>query len=343
MPVREYTHYYPKKKSKSLVVCIALLCVAALLLTSLTIYTVLQENNHELMAESQQVQLEQLQSQNAEMQSVLSSVSQQQAEEVEGLKSQLSSASSQIASQSKVIKKKDKTIKSMKTSISLSDAGKTTKTTKEQAVPSREPEDLTGKKLVALTFDDGPGPYTERLLDEMKKRGVRATFFLLGVKVDQYPELVKRMAEEGHALGNHSYNHENLSKLSLSGIENSMDKTAGKIHKLVGFDPEIMRCPGGACSDTVKKYAKSAGIPIAYWDVDTRDWESRNVNAIMKVCFGKDGIEDGSVVLLHDIHETSVDASLKIMDRLIEEGYTFVTMPELIMAREGKIEPGKVY
>ena len=346
MPVRERMHYYPKKKNKSLVVCIALLCVAALLLTSLTIYTILQEDNHQLAVESQQVQMEQLQSENAALQSALSSAEEQQAamsEKLDGLESKLDSASSQIASQSKVIEEKDKTIQSMQTSISLGDADITTTVTKDQALPDRDYPDVKDKKLVALTFDDGPGPYTERLLDEMKKRGVRATFFLLGVKVNQYPELVKRMSKEGHAIGNHSYDHENLSKLSLSGIQSSMDKTAKRIKDILGYNPEIMRCPGGACSDTVKKYAKSAGIPIAYWDVDTRDWESRNVNAIMKVCFGEDGIQDGSTVLLHDIHKTSVDASIKIMDRLIEEGYTFVTMPELIMAREGKIKAGQVY
>ena len=346
MPVRERVHYYPKKKNKIVMVCVALLCVAAVLLTGLTIYTVLQENRIQHAVESQQAQMDEMMSQNAEMQAALSSAQQHQSslnEKMESLESKLSSASSQIASQSKEIKKKDKTIKSMQTRISLNDAGKTTVVTKDQDLPDRDYPDYKGKKLVALTFDDGPGPYTERLLDEMKKRDVRATFFLLGVKVDNYPELVKRMAEEGHAIGNHSNNHENLSKLSLSGIESTMDKAAGKIKKLVGHNPEVMRCPGGACNDTVKKYAQSAGIPITYWDVDTRDWESRNVNAILKVCFGEDGIEDGSIVLLHDIHKPSVDASIKLMDRLIEEGYTFVTVPELIMAREGKIVAGKVY
>ena len=342
MPVRERVQYYRKKKSKALVVCVALLCVVSLLMTGLIIHTVMQGN----YTQRQQAQLDEIVSQNALLQSQLSSAGEQQAsmdEKLESLESQISAASSQIASQNKAIKKKDKTIKSMQTRISLADAGKSTMVTKDQDLPDRDYPDVTGKKLVALTFDDGPGPYTERLLDEMKERGVRATFFLLGTRVDRYPELIKRMDAEGHAIGNHSYDHENLSKLSLSGIRDSMDKTAKKIKKIVGYNPEIMRCPGGACNDTVKKYAKSTGIPIAYWDVDTRDWESRNVNAILKVCFGENGIKDGSVVLLHDIHEPSVDAAIKLMDRLIDEGYTFVTMPELIMAREGKIVAGQVY
>lgn len=342
MPVRERVHYYRKKKSRALVMCLALLCVAALLLSGLTVYTVIQGK----AVSNQQQQMEELTEQYAALQSQFASAEdhrQSQDKQLKKLESQLSSASSQIASQSKALKKKDKTIKSMQTRISLNDAGKSTVVTKDQALPDRDYPDLKGEKLVALTFDDGPGPYTERLLDEMKKRNVKATFFLLGTKVNNYPELVKRMDAEGHAIGSHSNDHENLTKLSTSGIKNTMDKTADKIRKILGYNPEIMRCPGGACNDNVKKYAKSVGIPIAYWDVDTRDWESRNVNAIMKVCFGKDGIEDGSIVLLHDIHKTSVDASIKIMDRLIEEGYTFVTVPELIMAREGKIVPGKVY
>lgn len=346
MPVREKVHFYRKKRSRSLIVCMALLCVAALLLTGLTVYTVLQGSQNQKAIESQQAQMDDLMSQNALLQSQLSSAQdQQQSQEdkIEGLESQLSAASSQVASQSKVISKQNKTIKSMQTRISLKDAGKSTTTTKDQALPDREYPDVSEKKLVALTFDDGPGPYTERLLDEMKKRDVRATFFLLGTRVNSYPDLIKRMDAEGHAIGNHSNDHENLTTLSLSGVRSTMNKTAQKVKKILGYNPEVMRCPGGACNDTVKKYAKEAGIPIAYWDVDTRDWESRNVDAIMDVCFGKNGIKDGSIVLLHDIHETSVDASIKIMDRLIDEGYTFVTVPELIVAREGKIVPGQVY
>ncbi len=342
MPVRERVHYYRKKKSRGLVTCLTLLCVAALLLSGLTVYTVIQGK----AVSNQQELVNELLDQNKALQSQFASAEDHQKSQdkkLEKLESQLSSASSQIASQSKELKKKEKTIKSMQTRISLNDAGKSTVVTKDQALPDRDYPNVAGKKLVALTFDDGPGPYTERLLDEMKKRNVKATFFLLGTKVNNYPELVKRMDAEGHAIGSHSNDHENLTKLSSSGIKSTMDKTADKIRKILGYNPEIMRCPGGACNDNVKKYAKSAGIPIAYWDVDTRDWESRNVNAIMKVCFGKDGIQDGSIVLLHDIHKPSVDATIKIMDRLIEEGYTFVTVPELIMAREGKIVPGKVY
>jgi len=112
----------------------------------------------------------------------------------------------------------------------------------------------------------------------------------------------------------------------------------------LGHKPVVMRCPGGNYNNKVLAYAKNAGIPIAYWTVDTRDWESRNVGAIMGVAFSEDGIKSGSVVLMHDIYETSVDAAVQMVDRLQKEGYTFVTVPELIYTKNNKvIEAGKLY
>ena len=207
--------------------------------------------------------------------------------------------------------------------------------------PEGEYSDYAGQKIVALTFDDGPGPYTARLLDELQARGARATFYVLGTRVDAYPKLIRRMAAEGHAIGNHSNAHNMLHRMDLLGVRNEMGKCAEKIEKLLGYRPSTMRCPGGNSSDTVKQYAKEAGIPIINWSVDTRDWESRNKEAILKVA--KANIKDGSIVLLHDIHEVSVDAAIELMDWLIEEGYTLVTVPELLHARRGGAEAGKTY
>ena len=123
-----------------------------------------------------------------------------------------------------------------------------------------------------------------------------------------------------------------------------MDAAATKVEKLLGHKPEVMRCPGGNYNKKVLEYAKKAGIPVAYWSVDTRDWESRKVSSIMSIAFGEDGIKNGSVVLLHDIYETSVDAAIQMVDRLKKEGYTFVTVPEMIYAKNEKmIEAGKQY
>ena len=211
-------------------------------------------------------------------------------------------------------------------------------------LPEHGPYDMyEGQKIVALTFDDGPGPYTEELLDFLKQEGVRATFFVLGTRVDSYPKLIRRMAAEGHEVGNHSNAHNMLNKMNLVGVRNEMGKCAEKIEKLLGFRPSVMRCPGGNKNDAVHQYATEAGIPIAYWSVDTRDWESRNKDKILEVAFGKNGIKDGSIVLMHDIYKTTVEAAKEMILRLKAEGYVFVTTSELIEARRGGIVAGKQY
>lgn len=253
----------------------------------------------------------------------------------------------ELEEKNKEIKKKDSTIKSLRTQISLKKGGTTKKggatTYRQNLPPFVNHGDYAGKKIVALTFDDGPGPYTARLLNELKKRGVRATFFVLGDRVNSYPNLIRRMEAEGHVVGNHSNTHANLTRLSANGVYNEMNNCATKIERLLGHKPAVMRCPGGNCNANVKAYAKKAGIPILYWGVDTRDWESRNVNSILKVAFGKNGIKNGSIVLMHDIYPTTVDATIKMVDRLLADGYVLVTVPELLNAREGGIVPGRVY
>ena len=204
-------------------------------------------------------------------------------------------------------------------------------------------DDYEGQKIVALTFDDGPGPYTAELLDFLKQEDVKATFFVLGTRVDAYPSLIRRMAAEGHEIGNHSNAHNMLHKMDLVGIRNEMGKCAEKVEKLLGFRPSVMRCPGGNKNNAVHQYATEAGIPIAYWSVDTRDWESKNKDKILEVAFGKNGIKDGSIVLMHDIYKTTVAAAKEMILRLKEEGYVFVTTSELIAARRGGIVPGKQY
>lgn len=241
------------------------------------------------------------------------------------------------AEQQATIDKQQDTIDDLKVQIALKNTAPG-----DPNLPALGPfDDYEGQKIVALTFDDGPGPYTERLLDELKARKAKATFFVLGTRVSSYPKLIRRMAAEGHVVGNHSNAHNMLHRMDLVGVRNEMGKCAEKIEKLLGYRPPVMRCPGGNSSDTVKQYAKEAGVPIINWGVDTRDWESRNKEAILKVA--KANIKDGSIVLLHDIHKVSVDATIELMDWLIAEGYTFVTVPELLHARRGGMDAGKTY
>ena len=203
----------------------------------------------------------------------------------------------------------------------------------------------TGTKLIALTFDDGPGKYTERLLDELKARGLHATFFVVGQNAQHYPALLKRMAEEGHVIGNHTMNHKNLTKLSESEVLQQIDACADIVENASGVRPYLLRCPGGNVNDAVKKVLKDQHLALVNWSVDTRDWQSRNTEKVLETAFqsGNYGIRDGAIVLMHDVYETTLNAAVRMMDRLIADGYTIVTVPELLAARNEVVYAGVQY
>ena len=180
---------------------------------------------------------------------------------------------------------------------------------------------------VALTFDDGPSPkYTPLLLDGLKERNVRATFFLLGKNVKENQELVQRMQAEGHLLGNHTYNHVQLNKIPETTARQEILKTNNEIYEATGKYPEYMRPPYGAWKKNMELCVEM--FPVL-WDIDTLDWKSQNVDAILKAA-GEEP-EDGSIILMHDEYQTSVEAALLLVDRLKEKGYEFVTVDELIV------------
>lgn len=180
---------------------------------------------------------------------------------------------------------------------------------------------------VALTFDDGPSPkYTPLLLDGLKERNVRATFFLLGQNVKENQELVQRMQAEGHLLGNHTYNHVQLNKIPETTARQEILKTNNEIYEATGKYPEYMRPPYGAWKKNMELCVEM--LPV-FWDIDTLDWKSQNVDAILKAV-GEEP-EDGSIILMHDEYQTSVEAALLLIDRLKEKGYEFVTVDELIV------------
>jgi peptidoglycan/xylan/chitin deacetylase (PgdA/CDA1 family) len=197
--------------------------------------------------------------------------------------------------------------------------------------------DLTGK-LVALTFDDGPHKtLTPRLLDILKQEDVKATFFVLGSRVEYYPDVVKRAADEGHQIGNHTYNHKNLSNLSESDLLNEIRDSAAAIERIIGSGPLALRPPYGAYNDMVKQ---DAGAPLILWSVDPQDWKYKNADTVYRNA--TDGVKDGDIILLHDIHKTSVDAVENIIEKLKADGFTFVTVDELIRTRSQAVS-GKVY
>jgi len=185
-------------------------------------------------------------------------------------------------------------------------------------------------KIVALTFDDGPHPqYTPRILDELQKRNVKATFFTLGRLVDLQPQITARIAQEGHEIGNHTYTHGNLSKMSDANIQKEMNRGRDAIVRATGIHPRIMRAPYGAIKPAQRQmiYDKY-GYTEIFWSVDSRDWESKNATSVTNVIMKN--TRPGGIILVHDIQKAAADALPVFLDRLLAQGYKFVTVSELI-------------
>ncbi|MDR1017626.1 MAG: polysaccharide deacetylase family protein [Lachnospiraceae bacterium] len=194
------------------------------------------------------------------------------------------------------------------------------------------------KPMIAITFDDGPGPYTEKLLDAVEKNHAHVTFFMLGQLVNSYPNAVKRMVSLGCETANHSYDHGDLSKMGVSGIQKEVGNTNNNIKKITGRAPTLLRPPYGAVNSTVKS---TVGMPMILWDVDTLDWKTLNTAATVKAIL--DGAKDGNIILLHDIHPTSVEAAIKAMPILNQRGFQLVTVSELAAAKKVNLQAGHEY
>jgi peptidoglycan/xylan/chitin deacetylase (PgdA/CDA1 family) len=182
-------------------------------------------------------------------------------------------------------------------------------------------------KTVALTFDDGPHEkWTAVLLDGLKERDVKATFFLMGENIAGKEELVKRMEKEGHLIGNHSYSHIQLTKEGMDQVCQSFEKTSDIIEGLTGKPPEYVRPPYG---DWNEELECRTNLTTVLWDVDSLDWKYKNRGRIVdKVCRE---VRDGDIILMHDIFPASSEAALDIIDRLTKEGWQFVTVDELVV------------
>lgn len=195
----------------------------------------------------------------------------------------------------------------------------------------------SGKPCIALTFDDGPGAHTSRLLDILKQRNTKATFFVLGNKVARNTPLLQRMKSEGHGIANHSWSHANLSKLPANEIRSEIVRTNDAIKEATGESPIFLREPYGASNETVQSELRTLGMSSILWSVDTRDWADRDSTI---VCHrATSNARSSAIILLHDIHTSSVDAVPCIIDNLTKQGYTLVTIHELL----GKTNPGQKY
>ena len=194
------------------------------------------------------------------------------------------------------------------------------------------------RPMVALTYDDGPGQYTEKLLECLKENNAKATFYMLGQNAEQFPEIVKQLKDAGMELGNHTYDHQILTTLSEDQISDEIRNADAAIEKGAGVPADSLRPPGGSLDETVQELA---GMPIIKWSLDTKDWKTKSEDKTYQKVI--DNVQDGSVVLMHDIHEWSVNASLRLIPELVEKGYKLVTVQELAEAKGIKLEDGEVY
>ncbi|PYI51648.1 polysaccharide deacetylase family protein [Paenibacillus flagellatus] len=195
----------------------------------------------------------------------------------------------------------------------------------------------TAAKRVALTFDDGPDKkYTPQILDILKKREVKATFFVVGLQVEKCADVLKRIVEEGHAVGNHTYDHANLTERTAAEIAEEIRQTDEAIRKALGTGTDLFRPPYGATNDVVKKTVADSKQELVQWTVDTRDWAGTTPDEIMEKV--KSQTKPDGIILMHCFGgkngklDNTVEALPRVIDYLKDEGYTFVTVPELLAA-----------
>lgn len=215
----------------------------------------------------------------------------------------------------------------------------------EQQPPTQTPSTprdesfFQDKKLVALTFDDGPNyKVTTFLLDELDNKNAKASFFLVGSRISSQKELIKRMYNSGHSVGSHSYNHKNLTKLTDEQLLKEINDTNELISQITGEDVKYLRPPYGSYN---KDLLNKINMTFILWNVDTLDWQSRDSQ---KVCDNIiNSAKDGAIILLHDLYQTSVDGALCAIDKLQEQGYAFVSIDEMIKLKNIDLKTNTAY
>ena len=194
------------------------------------------------------------------------------------------------------------------------------------------------KKMVALTYDDGPSIYTPRVLKTLKENNAVATFFVVGNRVPTYSDTVKKAHDMGCEIGNHTYEHKSLPNLSETEVKRQISKTNKEVKKAIGEKPVIMRPTGGATNTNIKKWV---GMPSIIWSVDTLDWKTRNADSTRRAVLNR--VKDGDIVLMHDLYSATATASETIIPELVRRGYQLVTVSELAECRGGMKETGAYY
>lgn len=193
-------------------------------------------------------------------------------------------------------------------------------------------------KYIAFTFDDGPGEYTDTLLNSLKKYHSKATFFVVGNRVGSYSSQLKREYALGMEIGSHTYSHQNLTSISKKSVISEIEKAKKAIKNITGAEPTVLRPPYGNYNETVSKYA---GVPLIYWSVDTEDWKYKNASYVKRTVLNT--AADGQIVLMHDIHQTTVQGFVKALPKLRKSGYEMVTVSELYAIKGKKMKNGVMY
>ncbi len=194
------------------------------------------------------------------------------------------------------------------------------------------------KPMIALTFDDGPSKYTPEILKALKDNNSLATFFVLGSEVNKFKDTLNQMIEDGNEVGNHTYNHKDLTKVSDDELYKQIQGTDDLVYIASGYTPAVMRPPYGASNEELNKKISK---PIIKWSIDTRDWENRNTQMILDNIF--DNVKDGDIILMHDLYGTTAEAAKIAIPKLIEMGYQLVTIDELSEYRGVSLTAGQQY
>ncbi|MBO0586059.1 polysaccharide deacetylase family protein [Sporosarcina sp. E16_8] len=208
---------------------------------------------------------------------------------------------------------------------SSNNQGNSNSDTTEDGTEGSKDEVDNSIKQIALTFDDGPDPkVTTQILETLNKYNAKATFFMLGSRVEYYPEIAKKVQEAGHELGNHTWNHPDLTKAGMEKVRTEINETSSIIENVTGQKVTVFRPPYGAVNKAVRS---QTNLPVVLWDVDTLDWKHRDPNQLLEHVKG--ATKDGSIVLMHDIHKSTADGLDAVLAYLQSEGYTFVKVSEL--------------
>ena len=195
------------------------------------------------------------------------------------------------------------------------------------------------KKTVAFTFDDGPHKeYTSKLIDVLYKNKAKATFFLLGVNMNKYPDIVKELANSNNEIGTHTYNHKNFYKISKKSIQHEIESSRKLYNDLTNKEMHLLRPPYGNVNRKIKRYID---YPIILWNVDTIDWKTKNTNYVVNHVL--DTIEDGDIILFHDVYSTTLEAIELLLPKLYLMGYQVVDVTTLSQIKNSPLEKGEMY